>query len=252
MSSAVLEVIVCCVADAVEAQKGGASRLEVVRELDRGGLTPSIQLVQAIKDAVDLPLRVMVRESDGYGTRNDNFGTRNDNFGARDDGCGVRNEAEVERLCVATREFAKLRVDGLVLGFLKNDQIDIDLTARVLACAPEIHATFHHAFENASDQQQAVLEIKKLPQVDRILSHGGSGDLHERAQRLDRYVQIAAPEITIIAGGGIDLDAIALLKRTTSVREFHVGRAVREGFQVNGGVRADLVRSLVRAIETND
>src|ERR1051326_3748943 len=322
MSSAVLEVIVCCVADAVEAQKGGASRLEVVRELDRGGLTPSIQLVQAIKDAVDLPLRVMVRESDGYGTRNDNcgtrndnfgtrddgygtrndnfgtrddgygtrndnfgtrddgygtrndnfgarddgygtrndnfgarddgYGTRNDNFGARDDGCGVRNEAEVERLCLAAREFAKLRVDGLVLGFLKNDQIDLDLTARVLACAPETHATFHHAFENASDQQQAVLEIKKLPQVDRILSHGGSGDLHERAQRLDRYVQIAAPEITIIAGGGLDLDAIALLKRTTSGREVHVGRAVREGFQVNGGVRADLVRSLVRAIETND
>ena len=252
MSSAVLEVIVCCVADAVEAQKGGASRLEVVRDLDRGGLTPSIQLVQAIKDAVDLPLRVMVRESDGYGTRDDGYGTRDDNFGARDDGCGVRNEAEVERLCVAAREFAKLRVDGLVLGFLKNDQIDLDLTTRVLACAPEIHATFHHAFENASDQQQAVLEIKKLPQVDRILSHSGSGDLHERAQRLDRYVQIAAPEITIIAGGGIDLDAIALLKRTTSVREFHVGRAVRDGFQVNGGVRADLVRSLVRAIETND
>src|ERR1044072_1403787 len=245
MSSAVWEVIVCCVADAVEAQKGGASRLEVVRDLDRGGLTPSIQLVQAIKDAVDLPLRVMVRERDGYGTRDENCG-------AREDGYGVRNEAEVERLCVATREFAKLRVDGLVLGFLKKDQIDLDLTARVLACAPETHATFHHAFENASDQQQAVLEINKLPQIDRILSHSGSGDLHERAQRLDRYVQIAAPEITIIAGGGIDLDAIALLKRTTSVREFHVGRAVREGIQVNGGVRADLVRSLVRAIETND
>src|ERR1043166_4426106 len=106
MSSAVLEGIGCCVADAVEAQKGGASRLEVVRELDRGGLKPSIPLGQAIKDAVDLPLRVMVRESDGYGTRNDNFGarddgygtrndgygTRNDNFGARDDGYGTRND----------------------------------------------------------------------------------------------------------------------------------------------------------------
>src|ERR1043165_8049738 len=102
MSSAVLEVIVCCVADAVEAQKGGASRLEVVRELDRGGLKPSIQLIQAIKDAVDLPLLVMVRESDGYGTRNDGYGTRDDGYGTRDDGYGtrndgskVRNEAEV-------------------------------------------------------------------------------------------------------------------------------------------------------------
>src|ERR1051326_1190273 len=92
MSSAVLEVIVCCVADAFEAQKGGASRLEVVRDLDRGGLTPSIQLVQAIKDAVDLPLRVMVRESDGYGTRNDNFGARNDGYGTRNDGYGTRND----------------------------------------------------------------------------------------------------------------------------------------------------------------
>ena len=65
---AILEVIACSVADAIEAQKGGASRLEVVRDLDRGGLTPPIELVRAIKEAVDLPLRVMVRESDGFGT----------------------------------------------------------------------------------------------------------------------------------------------------------------------------------------
>src|SRR5947208_969268 len=61
-----LEVIVASVADAVAAADGGADRLEVLRDLSRGGLTPPIELVQQIQHAVTLPLRVMVRESDGF------------------------------------------------------------------------------------------------------------------------------------------------------------------------------------------
>lgn len=224
MRETILEVICCSVTDAIEAQKGGAGRLEVVRELDRGGLTPPVELVRAIKNAVDLPLRVMVRESEGY---------------------EISSETEVEKLCSAAVEFSSLGVDGLVLGFLKRKTIDLDRTARVLACAPRLKATFHHAFEDAVHQLQAVSEIKGLPQVDRILSHGGSGELEERRQRLDAYAHAAAPEITIIAGGGIDSRAIELLHRTSAVREFHVGRAARRDFRVDGEVRSELVRALV-------
>jgi len=226
MSKAILEVIACSVADAIEAQMGGASRLEVVRELDRGGLTPSVALVRAIKDAVDLPLRVMVRESDGF---------------------EITDEREIEKLCAASSELSNLGVDGLVLGFLKRGAIDFDLASRVLACAPGLNATFHHAFEDV-DQLQAVEQLKSLPQVDRILSHGGAGELANRRRRLDAYEQAAAPEIKIIAGGGIDLNAIEILRRTSSIREFHVGRAARKGVSVAGAVRAELVRELVRAL----
>src|ERR1700752_259778 len=103
MSEMILEVIVCSVGDAIEAQRGGARRLEVVRELDRGGLTPPVELLRAIKEAVDLPLRVMVRESDGY------------------------QATEVERLCAAAEEFSRREVDGLVLGFLEVKTIDLVL-----------------------------------------------------------------------------------------------------------------------------
>lgn len=223
MSATILEVIACSVDDAIEAQRGGAHRLEVVRDLDRGGLTPPFELVRAIKEAVDLPLRVMVRESDGFGTS---------------------GEPEVEKLCTAAAEFAKLGVDGLVLGFLKDGEIDLELTTRVLAAAPRVNATFHHAFEDAVNQLKAVSELKKLVQVDRILSHGGSGTFDERRSRLNAYAEFAPPEIKIIAGGGIDRDAIELLKRTTPIREFHVGRAAREQFQVAGAVNAELVSTL--------
>ena len=223
MCETILEVITCSVADAIEAKKGGAGRLEVVRDLDRGGLTPSVELVRAIKEAVDLPLRVMVRESDGYQTS---------------------GEAEIERLCAAADEFARLDVDGLVLGFLNGKTIDLDLMGRILAAAPRLKATFHHAFEDAADQLQAISEIKKLSQVDRILSHGGSGNLEERGQRLDAYVHAAAPAITIIAGGRIDSRAIALLRHTTAIQEFHVGRGARREFRVDGEVQSELVRAL--------
>src|SRR4029079_13785662 len=134
MTKAILEVIACSVADAVEAQKGGAGRLEVVRDLDRGGLTPSLELVRAIKEAVDLPLRVMVRESDGFGTS---------------------DEMEIERLCDAASELSSLGIDGLVTGFIKRGSSAFGLTSRVLACAPGLNATFHHAFESADHQLEA-------------------------------------------------------------------------------------------------
>jgi len=229
MSNAILEVIVCSVADVIEAQTGGAGRLEVVRDLDRGGLTPSLELVRAIIEAVDLPLRVMVREGDGFGTL---------------------GEMETERLCDAASEFSSLGVDGLVMGFLKRGTIDLELTSRVLACAPDLNATFHHAFESAADQLQAVTQLKSLTQVDRILSSGGSGEFEKRRGRLAAYEQVAAPEIKIIAGGGIDRNAIEILRHTTSIREFHVGRAARQGFSIAGPVQAELVRELVRATHT--
>jgi copper homeostasis protein len=222
----VLEVIVCSVADAIQAKLGGASRLEVVRELDQGGLTPPLELVSAIQDAVDLPLRVMVRESVGY---------------------EAVDAGEVEKLVLAAEQFEKLGVDGVVIGFLQGREIYTDLTRRILKCVPNLKATFHHAFEGAADQFEALRQIKKLSQVDRVLSHGGPGDWMQRTERLAEYAATAAPELTIIAGGGITEEAISLLRKTTSIREFHVGRAARSGFQVSGDVQAELVRRLVDA-----
>ena len=218
-----LEVIVCSVTDAIEAERGGADRLEIVRDLKRGGLTPSYELVEEITQAVDLPVRVMLRESEGYETS---------------------GEDEIERLCGAAERFASLDVDGFVLGFLKDREVDIELTRRVLARAPDMRATFHHAFEDARDQLVALSAIRHLPQVDRVLSNGGSDDLESRVRRLGQYERAATPELMILAGGGIDNDAISKIRRETHIREFHVGRAARAGFEVEGAVQSSLVKTL--------
>ena len=223
-----LEVIACSVRDAIEAEKGGANRLEIVRDLKQGGLTPSYELVQEISRTVGLPLRVMLRENASYETS---------------------GEDEIERLCRAAERFASLEVDGFVLGFLQDGEVDIELTRRVLAAAPRTRATFHHAFEDAKDKRMALSAIKQLPQVDRVLSHGGRDDLRSRVQRLDQYERAAAPELRIIAGGDINSDAILKIGRETSIREFHVGRAARARFDVEGQVQASLVSGLITQLK---
>lgn len=222
-----LEVIACSVADAIEAEQGGAHRLEVVRDFARGGLTPSWQLVEEIKRAVDLPLRVMLRESAGF---------------------EVTGPAEIARLCDAAKRFASLDVDGFVLGFVKGQEVDIELTQQVLTCAPRVRATFHHAFEETNNKARALGELRRLPQIDRVLSSGGTGELQLRIQRLDEYQKAASPELTIIAGGGVDGDAILEIGRETAIREFHVGRAARTEFRVEGSVQSSLVSGLVKKL----
>jgi copper homeostasis protein len=222
-----LEVIACSVSDALEAQKGGAARLEVVSHLELGGLTPKFDLVREIKQAVDLPLRVMLRESAGY---------------------DVKSNDEFDKLCTAARDFEALGIDGLVLGFLDDGKVNVELTARILTYAPIVKVTFHHAFEDASEKLSAISAIKSLPQVDRILSHGGPGDLNSRIRCLSEYQRAATPKFEIIAGGGIDSTNISIVRRATGISEFHVGRAARDKFEINGEVRRKLVAGLVQEL----
>src|SRR5438270_7130575 len=104
MPRLLLEVIVQTVVDAREAAAGGADRLEVVRAIHDGGLTPSIALVRAIAAETSLPLRVMVRENAGYGTA----------------------AGELTALQRAAGELAALGVDGIVLGFAHDGRPSTD------------------------------------------------------------------------------------------------------------------------------
>jgi copper homeostasis protein len=220
-----LEVIACSVKDAIEAERGGAGRLELVRELGRGGLTPSHAFVQEVRETVAIPIRVMLREADGY------------DVGGVDAG---------ERLAALAARFAALGVDGVVLGFLRTGHIDVAVMETVLAAAGPVRATFHHAFDELPDPIAAVRELGRWPRIDRVLTAGGPGDWKRKAIRLGRFSAVAAPGITVLAGGGIDAEALKALSMS-SVVEAHVGRAARVPPTVDGVVSSQKVAELVEA-----
>jgi copper homeostasis protein len=218
-----LEVIVQSIDDARAAARGGADRLEVVRDIDRRGLTPDLDLVRAIASNVDVPLRIMIRESDGF---------------------TVSNAKEVTRLQRALASFAELPIDGVVVGFARAAMLDLDLTRTVLSAAPTLRATFHHAFDEADRPIEAIKALKQIPQIDRVLTAGGHGSWAERNRQLATYVEEGAGRLTILAGGGIDADGLRGLAAAGVVAEVHVGRAAREPQLSAAPVSADRVKRL--------
>ncbi len=215
-----LEVIVQSVSDAREAARGGADRLEVVRNLEAGGLTPPHDLVRDIAAEVSLPLRVMVRENDGYAT----------------------HPGERSALADAAAAFADLGVDGIVIGFARDGQPQIDDVIDVVPTA--VRVTFHRAFDQLADPCGAIARLSTVAQIDRILTSGGEGSPMARCERLHEYQALAGSRLTIIAGGGVDEELLRLLAQRQIMREIHVGRAAREGQRLDGAVSAASVRRL--------
>jgi len=220
----ILEVIACSVEDAIEAEEGGADRLEIIRDLGAGGFTPTLDLVRGIQSRVKLPLRVMLREEPGFNSA---------------------SPESIDKMCRMATELNELNIDGVVIGFLVDGMVNIHLAAKVVSFAPDLAVTFHHAFEDALDKGAAIREIKRIDRVDRILSHGGFGAGNERVDTLSADAAVAGSEIQIVAGGRIDLQMIKALREKTEIREFHVGTAARE----NGNVSSSRVKALAAAAQ---
>ena len=217
-----LEVIVQTLEDAREAARGGADRLEVVRSIRDGGLTPRLSLVRAIAVETGLPLRVMVRENSGFQT----------------------SAAERPALRAAAAAFAAESVDGLVVGFAASGQPDIRAVEDVLDAAPTASVTFHRAFDALTDPLSAIDDIARIRGVDRILTSGGNATPESRCERLREYVGRAAGRLIILAGGNVDLPAFTAIVRSGCVTEVHVGRAARVTDDPDAPVSAAKVRSL--------
>lgn len=169
-----LEVIACSVADAVAAEAGGAHRLEIVCDLELGGLTPPVDLVRQIRAAVSIPLRVMLRENPGF---------------------EIGGDAELGKLRRAAIEFAEIGSGGFVLGFLRGGKLDLTTAEAILSAAPGLKATFHRAFEQVADRAHAIQAIKASGRFDRILTSGSGATLQQ-------YARQATPEITMWRAAG--------------------------------------------------
>lgn len=218
-----LEVIVTTAAEARCAEAGGADRLELVRDLSAGGLTPDLQVLWDVMSAVSIPVRVMVRE--------------NASMSAGDD-------MEMEALRLHARQVARFPVNGLVAGFIRGGEIDFDAMRKLLEPVPQIRVTFHRAFDEVSNPLRAIEHLKNIGQIDRILTSGGEGDWPQRKRRLLEWQRMASPEITILVAAGLCPCILEELNRDPLPFEFHVGRAARKGHEVLNAIDQEQVAAL--------
>ncbi|MFJ8842264.1 copper homeostasis protein CutC [Streptomyces cyaneofuscatus] len=203
---AVLEVIALDAEDAVAAQAGGADRLELVTDMAADGLTPSRETFAAIRSAVDIPLRVMLRVADGFAA------------------------GDIDVLVGKAREMRRAGADEYVLGFLDEDgHADLVAVERIVAELDGARWTFHRAIDRAADRDALRKQLADLPGLDTYLTAGSPAGVDAGIPTLlAEAARTGQPgyEPQILVGGGLQLHHLPQL-RAAGIDAFHIGGAAR-------------------------
>jgi copper homeostasis protein len=199
--SVLVEACVDSVASSVAAERGGAQRVELCDALFDGGTTPSAGMIAACREAVSIPLFVMIRPRGGSFVYS-----------------GIERDV-MRRDAIAARE---LGADGLVFGGLLTDgSVDVTLVSEMKEAAQGLPLTFHRAFDFSHDLEASLESIAEAG-VERLLTSGGAATAAAGAEKIAELVRQAGTRVIVVAGGGIREENVQALISLSGVREVHV------------------------------
>ncbi|WP_442916548.1 copper homeostasis protein CutC [Lentzea sp. DG1S-22] len=196
----ILEVIALDAQDAEAAQAGGADRLELVADMASDGLTPSVATFREVRRAVDLPVRVMLRDARGF------------------------SPGDLRQLRRRAAELREAGATEFVLGFLDAEgEVDEGVTLNLVAELEGCAWTFHRALDNSNDVFRSWEVVRGLG-CDTVLAAGSAKGVEDGIENLKNLVAQAPP--ALLVGGGLQARHVPELL-VAGVDGFHVGSAVR-------------------------
>jgi copper homeostasis protein len=199
-TSIAVELCVESVPSAIAAERGGATRLELCADLLEGGITPSLGMIELVREKTTIGLQVMIRPHGG-------------------DFCYSDEEFEIMlRDILAVK---KIGADGVVFGILQSDgNVDVARSRLLVELARPLNVTFHRAFDVSADLSRTLEDVCSAG-ADRILTSGREQSADEGAPEIKRSVEQARGRIAIMACGGIRAHNAATILEKTGVKEIH-------------------------------
>lgn len=182
----------------LNAQNGGADRIELIENLNDGGCTPSAGLIK-MSTKLSIPVYVMIRPRGG-------------DF--------IYSEEEIQIMESDIDICQSAGVKGIVFGCLtKEGLVDTTLCERLLKRwgGP---ATFHRAIDECQDIFKACETVIELG-FERILSSGGAATAMAGIETITQVQQQFGKQISIMPGSGITSTNAAEIIQTTNCKEVH-------------------------------
>lgn len=197
----IIEICANSAQSCVEAEAGGATRVELCAGIPEGGTTPSygeIKTAQALTRSIDINVIIRPRGGDFLYT-----------------------PAEIDAMLADIEMCKQLGVHGVVFGCLtKEGDIDIPLMRRLIEAAGPLSVTCHRAFDVCRDPFAALEQLIGLG-CDRILTSGQQSDAVKGIPLIAELVKRAADRIIIMPGCGVRENNIAQIEAETGAKEFH-------------------------------
>ena len=202
MKDYILEACVDSVESALAAARGGATRLELCANLIIGGTTPTPGLLEGVRQAVDLPVRALIRPRFG-------------------DFLYTRREYEIMRRDIAL--LAGQGADAFVFGALQPDgSLHREQMAGLIEAAGGRPVTLHRAFDVCRDPVAALDQAMELG-VGTILTSGQAENAWAGRELIGQLLERAGGRADILIGGGVNAGVIRDFRRAFPLaRAFHL------------------------------
>ncbi|HAC74172.1 MAG TPA: copper homeostasis protein CutC, partial [Porphyromonadaceae bacterium] len=189
-----LEICANSVMSCVEAQKGGAYRVELCAAIPEGGTTPSYGDIAVARELLHIKLNVIIRPRGGDFLYS-----------------GLEHKIMLKDIEMCR----KLGVDGIVIGCLTEEgDVDMERCRELVEAAEKMDVTFHRAFDQCRDPFISLEDIISLG-CSRILTSGQQPKAEQGVDLLKKLVQQAGERTIIMPGSGINENNIAKIARET-------------------------------------
>ena len=188
----IVEVCANSYESAINAEVGGANRIELCKDLHIDGLTPDYEIAKKTINELNIPVFILIRPREG------NFNYSNEEF---------------ELMKADIVKFKEMGCKGIVCGILNDDKtIDLNRTSELVKLSKPLEFTFHRAFDIVPNP---IKEIKKLIElgIDRVLTSGQKEIAVDGLGLLHNLLEITQKRIKIMPGSGINKSNIVNFKK---------------------------------------
>ena len=168
---------------ALKAEKAGADRIELCKDLYLDGLTPDYETAKKTIDTLNIPVFILVRPRAG-------------DF--------IYSNEEFELIKGDIAKFKEMGCKGIVSGILNDDNsIDIERTKELVELSKPLEFTFHRAFDIVISPLKEIENLIGIG-VDRVLTSGQKEKAIDGLVLLKQLNSISKNRIKIMPGSGIN------------------------------------------------
>ena len=168
----ILEICCTSLEDAKIASDNGADRIELCEDLEVGGVTPNLKLLESVLNNIALPVFVLVRPRGGH---------------------FFYNYDELDIMLASINDVKNMGAKGIVSGALNSDKtIDSEATLKLINFSEKLPFTFHRAFDESNIKY--LLNIPDLVEFHSAASSNIKGvdpkEVHSIRSQIDNEIEL--------------------------------------------------------------